>query len=82
MRALPKLMQEQVDNVRGRLLNADFFNELMVPDAAGLILRWLNDSDGFKKRTRGPEWNAFREQCKADYRFDPEKDGSMWAADG
>lgn len=81
MRALPKLMRERVDDVRGKTLNADFFNELMAPDAAGSILRWLNDSDGFKKRTKGPEWNAFRDQCKTEYRFDPEKDGSMWAAE-
>lgn len=81
MRALSKLMQERVDDVRGKTLNADFFNELMAPDAAGSILRWLNDPDGFKQCTKGPEWHAFRDQCTTEYRFDPEKDGSMWAAE-
>ncbi len=80
LRALPKLLQERVEDLRGRLLNADFFNELLAPDAAGLILRWLNDPEGFRKRTSGSEWNAFCQQCKTDYRFDPEKDGPLKAA--
>lgn len=79
-RALPKLLQEPVGDLHGRLLNAEFFNELIAPDAAGLILRWLNDPAGFAKRTTGSEWTAFSQQCKADYRFDPEKDGPMKAA--
>jgi hypothetical protein len=81
IRALPKLMEERVDDLRGRVLDADFFNELMAPDAAGLILRWLNDPDGFKKRTSIPEWKAFCQQCTADYRLDPEKDGPIRAAE-
>lgn len=81
LRALPKLMEERVDDLRGRVLDADFFNELVAPDAAGLILRWLNDPDGFRKRMDVPEWKAFCQQCTADYRLDPEKDGSIRAAE-
>ena len=81
IRALPKLMQERVDDLRGKVLGADFFNEIMAPDTAGLILRWLNDPDGFRERTSGPEWKAFGQQCVADFRFDPEKDGSIRAAE-
>lgn len=81
LRALPKLMQDRVDDLRGKVLNADYFNELMAPDTTGLILRWLNDHDGFAKRTSGPEWKAFCQQCKTDYRLDPEKDGPMRATE-
>ncbi len=81
LRALPTLLQERVDDLRGKVLNADFFNELMAPDAAGLILRWLNDPDGFKKRKSGPEWRAFCQQCQAEYHLDPEKDGAKSAAE-
>lgn len=81
LRALPKLMQERVDDLRSRVLDADFFNELIAPDAAGLILRWLNDPDGFSKRMGVPEWRAFCQQCITDYRFDPEKDGPIRATE-
>lgn len=81
LRAMPKLLQERVDDLRGKVLDADFFNELMAPDAAGLILRWLNDPDGFKKRTSTAEWKAFCQQCRGDYRFDPENDGPIRAAE-
>ncbi len=81
LRALPKLMEERVDDLRGRVLDADFFNELIAPDAAGLILRWLNDADGFRKRMSVQEWKAFCQQCIADYRFDPQKDGPIRATE-
>ncbi|MDN5940857.1 MAG: BREX-1 system phosphatase PglZ type B [Nitrospira sp.] len=81
LRAMPKLMQERVDDLRDKVLDADFFNDLMAPDATGLILRWLNDPDGFRKRTSSPEWKAFCQQCTVDYRLDPDKDGPMRATE-
>jgi hypothetical protein len=80
LRALPKLMLEHVTSLRGKPLTAEFFNELMAPDAAGLLLRWLNDPDDFKQRATGPEWMAFCHQCRSDYRLDPDKDGPLQAA--
>lgn len=80
-RAMSKLLQELVEDLRGRVLDADFFNELMAPDPAGLILRWLNDPNGFKERTSLPEWDAFCHQCTTEYRLDPEKDGPLRAAE-
>ncbi len=78
--ALPTLMDEPLAHLQGRLLNAEFFNELVAPDANGLVLRWLNDATAFQQRRSTAEWNAFRQQCKADFRFDPEKDGPLKAA--
>lgn len=80
LRALPKLLSERVDTLRGRHLTAEYFNELMAPDASGLLLRWLNDPDGFIKRASGPEWAAFCQQGRSDYRLDPEKDGPLHGA--
>ncbi len=78
--ALPALVDEPLAHLHGRLLNAEFFNELIAPDANGLVLRWLNDATAFQQRRSAAEWNAFRQQCKADFRFDPEKDGPLKAA--
>lgn len=78
--ALPTLLDEPLAHLQGRLLNAEFFNELVAPDASGLLLRWLSDPDVFRQRRSATEWNAFRQQCKTDFRFDPEKDGPLNAA--
>jgi hypothetical protein len=61
-------------------LDAEFFNGLLAPDAAGLLLRWLSDPETFKQRRSDAEWKAFCQQCKADFRMDPVKDGPLKAA--
>ncbi|HKB98814.1 MAG TPA: BREX-1 system phosphatase PglZ type B [Terriglobales bacterium] len=78
--ALPSLMSEPLSELQGRRLDSEFFNGLVAPDATGLLLRWLSDPAAFKQRRSDAEWKAFCEQCKADFRFDPVKDGSLKAA--
>jgi hypothetical protein len=78
--ALPSLMAEPVSRLEGRRLDSEFFNGLVAPDATGLILRWLADPEAFKQRRSDSEWNAFCEQCKSEFRFDPLKDGPLKAA--
>jgi len=79
-RALPSLMSEPLSHLQGRRLDAEFFNGLVAPDATGLLLRWLGDPEAFKQRRSDAEWKAFCEQCKADFRFDPDKEGPLKAA--
>ena len=78
--ALPTLFDAPVAHLQTRLLDAEYFNELVAPDASGLLLRWLSDPTAFKQRSSATEWKAFGQQCKADFRFDPEKDGPLKAA--
>lgn len=78
--ALPSLMGEPVSQLAGRSLDAEFFNEMLAPDASGLLLRWLSDGESFKARRSETEWKAFCQQCKADFRLDPDKDGQLKAA--
>ena len=78
--ALPTLMAEPISQLQGRRLDSEFFNGLVAPDATGLLLRWLSDPEAFKQRRSDAEWKAFCEQCKADFRFDPVKDGPLKAA--
>jgi hypothetical protein len=79
-RALPALIEVPLSHLRGRRLDADFFHGMLAPDAHGLILRWLSDQDAFKKGRKDAEWQAFCQQCKADYKLDPVKDGPLKAA--
>lgn len=79
-RALPRLLDECVVDLRRRSLDVGFFNDFASPDAAGRILRWLNDPEGSGHSKDDVEWDAFRQQCRADYYFDPERDGAIWGA--
>ena len=78
--ALPALMVEPISQLRGRRLDSEYFNNLVAPDATGLLLRWLADPEVFKQRRSDSEWKAYGEQCKADFYFDPIKDGPLKAA--
>jgi hypothetical protein len=77
--ALPSLMSEPLSHLQRRL-DAEFFNGLVAPDTTGLLLRWLGDPEAFKQRRSDAEWKAFCEQCKADFRFDPVREGPLKAA--
>jgi hypothetical protein len=79
-RALPSLLSEPVAALRGKRLDADFFNGLVAPDPVGLLLRWLSNQETFKASRSEAEWSAFRQQCVADLHFDPSKDGALQAA--
>jgi hypothetical protein len=78
--ALPSLMSEPLSHLQGRRLDSEFFNELLAPDATGMLLRWLSDPEAFKQRRSDAEWNAYCQQCKVDFRFDPVKEGPLKAA--
>ena len=77
--ALPTLMAEPLSQLQGRRLDSEFFNGLVAPDATGLLLRWLSDSEAFQKRRSDAEWKAFCQQCKTEFHFDPGKDGPLKA---
>lgn len=78
--ALASLMNEPLADLQGRRLDSEFFNGLLAPDATGLLLRWLSEPEAFQKGRSEVEWKAFCEQCKADFRFDPVKEGPLKAA--
>jgi hypothetical protein len=78
--ALPRLMEEPLSLLQGRRLDADFLNGMLAPDANGLILRWLSDTEAFQKGRTDAEWKAFCQQCKTDFKLDPVKDGPLKAA--
>ena len=80
LRALPQFLKEKVADLRKEKLDSDFFNRLLAPDPASLILRWMNDPKREKQARSKSEWKAFCEQCEADYKFSPEKDGELVAA--
>jgi len=75
MRALPVLATEPVASLRGRRLEAEDFDKLMVGDPARDLLSWMSDGAAFQSRCDGARWETFRSVCKRDFGFDPEQDG-------
>lgn len=78
--ALDRLLDERVDRLTKHVLDADFLHELVNPDPARMLLEWLDDPAGVRPRLDGAQWSAFVQQCKADYGFDPTRDGPITAA--
>lgn len=78
--ALSALMNQPVASLQNRRLDSEFFNDLVAPDAIGLLLRWLNDPESFRQSRSDNEWNAFLKQCKVDLSLDPASDGPLKAA--
>jgi hypothetical protein len=77
--ALPALIAEPLIQLQGRRLDSEFFNGLLAPDTTGLLLLWLSDSEAFRQRRSATEWKAFCQQCKAEFHFDPSKEGQLKA---
>lgn len=80
-RALLKLADEPLEKLRKEVpLKAAFFDALLNPDEPRSILLWLNDPAGYRVKSSMEEWQAFCNVCKAKYKFHPEKDGAISAA--
>jgi hypothetical protein len=75
--ALSQLAITPVERLRGKRLEADDFDRLMIGDTARDLLLWLSDPEGVRRKWDKATWLAFRSRCRHDYRFDPETDGEI-----
>jgi hypothetical protein len=78
-RALPSLLKEPTANLRR--IDAEFCHELIAPDMPAKLLRWMHEPTNARARAGTDGWQAFREQCRTHYSFDPERDGELKAAE-
>lgn len=62
--------------LRGRRLEADDFDRLMVDDLPQNVLRWLGDPAETRSRL-GDRWDAFRSRCHNELEFDPETSSEL-----
>lgn len=75
--ALSQLAVTPVKRLRGRRLEADDFNKLMIGDTPRDLLRWLSDPENTRRQWDADTWTAFRTICRQEYHFDPENDGEL-----
>jgi hypothetical protein len=80
-RCLLRLVEEPVERLRGRRLDAAFFNSLLTPDPIRDLLDWLNSPEVTQKRCDAETWTAFCIVCRKTYQFDPVKEGPLVGAE-
>jgi hypothetical protein len=79
--ALFRLIDEDVELLKGKRLDRDYFNTLLTGgDIVRDLLQWLDNSDKFRSARNELEWNAFVDVCKSQLAFDPQKDGVLAGA--
>lgn len=76
--ALSLLAETPLAKLKGRRLDAEFLDELLIDDTVRDLLSWLSDPTQAKAVWSSSKWSAFRSRCMAEYgKFDPDKDGEL-----
>jgi len=79
--ALSALAGAPLENFRGKRLESEDFDRLMVEDTPHDILHWLDDPKGIRAAWDAARWKAFRSRCRSEYEFDPEAEGELRGAE-
>lgn len=79
--SLEALSTTPIAALRGRKLEAEDFDKLMIGDTIRDLLVWISDPAGTRAEWDQAHWAAFCSRCKDEYQFDPETDGELVAAE-
>jgi hypothetical protein len=79
--ALYRLLDENIDLLKGKRLDKDYFNTLLTGgDPIRDLLQWLDQGDAFVAARGKNEWLAFIEVCKSQLAFHPQNEGVLVGA--
>ncbi|MFH0961043.1 MAG: BREX-1 system phosphatase PglZ type B [Pseudomonadota bacterium] len=79
--ALVQLAVTPLTRLSGKRLEAEDFDKLMIEDTPRDLLVWINSPSDIQEQWDGNKWAAFVSRCKAEYGFDPEKEGVIVAGE-
>ena len=79
--SLTELATTSVDRLKGKHLEAEDFDKLFSDDPAKDLLLWLSGPEAVKSGWNSDRWSAFKSRCKADFKFDPDRDGELVGAE-
>jgi hypothetical protein len=79
--ALSQLAVTPIARLRGKRLEAEDFDKLLLGDPIRDLLSWLNAPEDIRQRWNEAKWKAFYARCKSDYHFDPEREGDIVAGE-
>lgn len=75
------LLQCNVDDLRGRAINAEWLLTLLAPNPTRDLLQWMNEPEATRQQWGDVLWDVFAKRCKSDFCFDPVADGVLAAAE-
>jgi len=75
--SLRQLAVTPTARLRGKRLEAEDFDKLMIGDTPRDLLLWLGEPDDTRNQWDKSRWLAFCNRCREDYGFDPEVDGAI-----
>ena len=81
--ALYRLVDSEIDLLKGKRLDKDFFNTLLIDsgDPVRDLLQWIDQGEAFVASRGDTQWQAFVEIIKSQFAFDPVSDGVLSAAE-
>jgi len=75
------LVQCNVDDLKGRVINAEWLLSLLAPNPSRDMLQWMNAPEATRHDWGDVLWAVFAKRCKSDFGFDPLADGILAAAE-
>lgn len=81
LRVLPEILESSREELANRRLETPDFNKLVSSDPVRDLLSWMNDSKSCRERWEPARWQALVGICEIEYRFHPDKDGELTAAE-
>ncbi|MGA1825912.1 MAG: BREX-1 system phosphatase PglZ type B [bacterium] len=79
--ALARFAAAPLTRFTGKRLEAEDFDKFMIDDIPRDLLVWINSPGEIQHQWDEKKWGAFVSRCKADYGFDPEKEGVIVAGE-
>lgn len=75
------LLDRSLDELKGRTINAQWLQTLLLPNPTRDLLLWMNAPEAARSQWGDVLWDVFTKRCKADFGFDPVADGVLVAAE-
>lgn len=75
------LLQCNLDDLKGRAINAEWLLSLLAPNPTRDLLQWMNEPEATRQQWGDVLWDVFSKRCKSDFGFDPTSDGVLAAAE-
>lgn len=79
--ALGDVAMLPLSRLEERLLDAEWFREVLSPDPRRDVLVWMSEGEAMRSRLGPERWSAFRSQCQAEFGFDPENTPDVLAGE-
>ena len=79
--ALDNFLDEEVFSLKGKVLDQDYFGNLVTGgDPVRSLLKWLDNEEAFRGSLNLGQWEGFVQACKTMFQFDPQKEGVLGGA--